>query len=48
MIDAATLSRIETRRTLNEMASDGRNARWEILHIFEENLRWNFERRSCR
>lgn len=44
VIDAATLSRIETRRTLNEMASDGRNARWEILHIFEENLRWNFER----
>ena len=44
VINAASLSRMETRRTLSDLASDGRNAQWEILRIFEENLRWNFER----
>ncbi len=36
--------RMEARRTLIDLAKDGRNARWEILHIFEENLEWNFTR----
>lgn len=44
VIDAASLSRVEARRVLNDLASDGRIARWEILRTFEENLRWNFER----
>ena len=43
-IYAPIFSKIEFRRTLDELVSDGRNARWEILHIFENNLRWNFER----
>ncbi len=42
-IHAPTFSKIEFRRTLDELANDGRNARWEILHIFENNLRWNFK-----
>ena len=41
---APIFSKIEFRRMLDDLVSDGRNARWEILHIFENNLRWNFER----
>jgi hypothetical protein len=44
VIHAPILSGIQARRTLDDLASDGRSARWEILHIFENNLRWNFER----
>lgn len=43
-IYAPILSKVDCRRTLNDLVSDGRNARWEILHIFEGNLRWNFAR----
>jgi hypothetical protein len=43
-IRAPIFSKIEFRQTLDDLVSDGRTARWEILHIFENNLRWNFER----
>ena len=43
-IHAPILSGIRARRSLDELVNDGRNARWEILHIFEGNLRWNFDR----
>jgi len=43
-IYAPILSKIDCRRTLNDLVSDGRTAKWEILHIFEGNLRWNFAR----
>lgn len=43
-IRAPVCSTIECRQTLDGLVSDGRNAKWEILHMFEQNLRWNFER----
>jgi hypothetical protein len=43
-LTVSTLNKVGARRTLDELASDGRNARWEILHVFENNLRWNFQR----
>lgn len=43
-VSVSSVGRLKVRTALQRFTNVGRDARWRVLRMFEENLRWNFTR----
>jgi hypothetical protein len=43
-VSVSSVGRLKVRTALQRYANVGRDSRWRVLRMFEENLRWNFTR----